>query len=229
MTQGALRPHEHDLQPKRKSKIRHQIYQSYSNHFVLLSLPQQILWFHYGQQYPSSLPNHHESFQVHTMPLPLPLRVLPPLVSPPLATRPVNSQELRVPTVPPLKLRRPLSMLTSRLPTTRSRRISSPPEREETSMPPPLPRLPLMPTSLPTSRELPMRRISSLEDRTRTDSRKSTRTPPPRSPRAKASTTREREPTVDSSRPSLPSEHTSIRLSFLLIEFNAKINKVKIL
>merc|ERR1712032_1003046 len=46
-----------------------------------------------------------------------------------------------------------------------------------------------------------------LEDRTRTDSSTSTRTPPPRPPRSKASTTRERELTADSSRPSPLSEH----------------------
>merc|ERR1711945_65569 len=47
-----------------------------------------------------------------------------------------------------------------------------------------------------------------------------------KTPRSTASTTREREPTADSSRPLLPSERT---MDQLLIEFNAKINKVKIL
>merc|ERR1711908_81771 len=89
-----------------------------------------------------------------------------------------------------------------------------------------LPRPPPMLTSLPTTPELPTRRISSREVRTRTDSRKSTRTPPPKPLRSSESMTKEREPTADSSRPLPPSEHT---FDQLLIEFNAKINKVKIL
>merc|ERR1712032_420475 len=81
------------------------------------------------------------------------------------------------------------------------------PESREILMLLPLPRpLPML-TSLPTMPELHGRRISSREDRTRTDSSTSTRTPPPRPLRSKASTTRERELTADSSRPSPLSEH----------------------
>merc|ERR1712238_174386 len=66
------------------------------------------------------------------------------------------------------------------------------PESKEILMPPPLPRPLLMPSSLPTMPELHGRRISSREVRTRTDLRKSTRTPLPRPPKLTASTTRER-------------------------------------
>merc|ERR1711865_417566 len=72
------------------------------------------------------------------------------------------------------------------------------------------PRPPPMPSSLPTMPELHGRRISSREVRTRTDPRKSTRTPPPRPLRSTESMTREREPTADFSRPSLPSEQHTI-------------------
>merc|ERR1712032_1308245 len=118
---------------------------------------------------------------------------------------------LRVPTVLPSRLRRLPWMLTLRLSMTKLPRTSLRPESREILM--------LLP--LPTTPELHGRRISSREDRTRTDSSTSTRIPPPRPPRSKASTTRERELTADSSRPSPLSEH--------VIDFNAKINKVKIL
>ena len=68
--------------------------------------------------------------------------------------------------------------------------------------------------------EMFTRRISSREDRTKIDSSSSTRTPLPRPLRSKVSTTREREPMEDSSKPSPHSEPPH------LIEFNAKINKV---
>ena len=74
-----------------------------------------------------------------------PLNLVLPLLSPVLAIRAVNSKELRTLMVPPLRLRRPLSMLPSRLLMTMSPRHTSSTERKETWPPPPLPRqLPML-------------------------------------------------------------------------------------
>merc|ERR1712161_63216 len=148
-------------------------------------------------------------------------RLIPLLLSLVLVTRPQDTQELRPPRTPPSPPRREPSMPILRLSIPKLKRTLLRPESREILMPPPLPRPLLMPSSLPTMPELHGRRISSREVRTRTDLRKSTRTPLPRPPKLTASTTREREPTADSSRPLLPSE-------YVLFEFNAKINKVKI-
>merc|ERR1712028_89228 len=147
-------------------------------------------------------------------------RLIPLLLSLVLVTRPQHTQERRPPRTPPSPPRREPSMPILRLSIPKLKRTLLRPESKEILMPPPLPRPLLMPSSLPTMPELHGRRISSREVRTRTDLRKSTRTPLPRPPKLTASTTREREPTADSSRPLLPSE-------YVLFEFNAKINKVK--
>merc|ERR1712161_82824 len=138
-------------------------------------------------------------------------RLISLLLSLVLVTRPQHTQELRPPRTPPSPPRREPSMPILRLSIPKLKRTLLRPESKEI----------LMPSSLPTMPELHGRRISSREVRTRTDLRKSTRTPLPRPPKLTASTTREREPTADSSRPLLPSE-------YVLFEFNAKINKVKI-
>merc|ERR1712086_670151 len=149
------------------------------------------------------------------------LSLIPLVLSLVPLTRAQHTQELRPPRTPPSSPRRLPSMPTLRLSMTKLKRTLLRPESREILMPPPLPRPLLMPSSLPTMPELHGRRISSREVRTRTEQRKLTRTPLPRPPKLTASTTREREPTADSSRLLLPSEH-------VLFEFNAKINKVKI-
>merc|ERR1712161_109074 len=62
------------------------------------------------------------------------------------------------------------------------------------------------PTRSPTKKDSLSSPISSREDRTRIDSRRLTRTPRPRPPRSRVSTTRERVPTADSTRLLLLSE-----------------------
>jgi|TARA_B110000977_G_scaffold58753_1_gene79836 hypothetical protein len=77
-------------------------------------------------------------------------------------------------------------------------------ERTETSLQPRKPRISLMPALSPTKIELPGRRINSKEVRTKTDSEKLTITLPKRPQRSNPAMTREKEETVDSSRPSHP-------------------------
>merc|ERR1711981_177047 len=98
------------------------------------------------------------------------LSLMPLLPSLLATTRMADSPLLRLLTVLPLRLRRLPSMPALRLLMIRLRRPLSRLESREISMPPPLPRLLLMPTLLPTKRELLMRRINWREDRTKIDS-----------------------------------------------------------
>merc|ERR1719240_1962128 len=89
----------------------------------------------------------HAALPLLLMPLLVLLSPLPPLNSlvPPTRIR-LLSPRPRLPTRPPFTPRRLLSMLPSRLLTPRLRPTSSPPEREEISLPPPPPRTDRMPT-----------------------------------------------------------------------------------
>merc|ERR1719329_1517873 len=102
---------------------------------------------------------------------------------------------------------------------TKLRRLTSLIERTETSLLPLLIRRHLIPTSRTIKIELLMRRINSREDKTRIDSRLSTRTVRLRYPKSKESMMREKEPTADSSRALLHSENFA--------ESNAKSIKLK--
>merc|ERR1719453_1479485 len=128
----------------------------------------------------------------------LPRALLIPLTTmmepPMLPTRP----PIRLPLLPTRPLLMPRTRLKTRWFTIKLLRT----ELDGITKPLLLPRTPLMPTRLPTEPELPMRRINSSEDKTRTETRNSVRTTEPKCPESRTSTTRERPPTPDSRRPS---------------------------